>query len=92
MSESESTTSVFSTGPRRSIADCVGEMYLDEKLSDVHFSFPKEKSTPSVPAHKMILVAKSQVFKAMFCGDLAERGSTVKITDITPKIFRLMLK
>lgn len=88
--ESESSTSTSSG--RRSIGDCVGDMYLDDQLADIHFSFPNEKVAQSVPAHKMLLVAKSPVFKAMFCGKLAEKGSTVKITDITSKIFRLMLK
>ncbi|XP_076082984.1 BTB/POZ domain-containing protein 6-B-like isoform X2 [Mytilus galloprovincialis] len=90
--ETESNTSTSTSTSRRSIAECVGDMYLDEHLADIHFSFPKEKSIQPVPAHKMILVAKSPVFKAMFCGDLAEKGSTIKITDITAKTFRQMLK
>ncbi|CAG2245809.1 BTBD3_6 [Mytilus edulis] len=90
--ETDSNTSTSTSSSRRSIAECVGDMYLDEHLADIHFSFPKEKSIQPVPAHKMILVAKSPVFKAMFCGDLAEKGSTIKITDITAKTFRQMLK
>ena len=34
-----------------------------------------------VPAHKLLLAAKSPVFNAMFCGELAEQEQSINLPD-----------
>lgn len=54
----------------------VGEFYLNEKNSDVHFLFGLDDnsiSTVRVPSHKFLLAAESDVFEAMLYGELKEK-------------------
>ena len=45
-----------------------------------------------VKAHKFILVSRSQVFHAMFCGPLAESDEPISVPDIEEDIFKLLLR
>ncbi len=45
-----------------------------------------------IGAHKFILIARSPVFFAMLCGDLAElNNEPIRVPDIEPSAFRQML-
>lgn len=49
----------------------IGLLYLDSETADVHFVIGESK----VPAHKIFFAARSDVFRAMFYGDLREKGN-----------------
>ena len=65
---------------------------MEDSLADIHFVFPEEPGGMRLPAHKLILAIRSNVFRAMFFGGLPETGPDVKIVDISCGIFSLMLK
>lgn len=67
-------------------------MYLEEQTADVHFVVGMPGSvTERIPAHKILLVAGSTVFRTMFFGSLPEKGDIV-IPDSTPNAFKQFLK
>lgn len=66
------------------------KFYLDTESTDVNFTFQSD-STQSVPAHKVLLSAKSNVFKAMFFGESKEKGD-VKVVGVTADAFRVFLQ
>lgn len=63
-------------------------LYLAEKFVDVHFLFVSDDGTTlnSIPAHRNLLAADSDVFERMFYGDLKENGD-VTIVDATDAAF-----
>lgn len=67
----------------------IAAMAHDDNGKNVTFTF--EGSNEKVTAHKCILEAVSPVFKTMFSGSFAEKDE-VKITDIEPKIFQLLIR
>lgn len=64
---------------------------LENKDGDKNVTFVFEASDIKIKAHKLLLVAASNVFEAMFSGNFAEEDQ-VKITDITPEVFQLMIR
>ncbi|XP_046360965.2 BTB/POZ domain-containing protein 6-like [Haliotis rufescens] len=60
-----------------------------EDFCDVTFLLGSEKQV--VRAHRYVLVSRSCVFHAMFCGPLVEKGE-VTIPDIEPTIFKDFLR
>lgn len=65
---------------------------LDNQIGcDVTFCLGEDKK---IAAHKFILISRSAVFEAMFCGSLAEKCSTkvIKIPDVEEDIFMAFLK
>lgn len=67
----------------------ISKLVHNDKDKNVTFVF--EGSDKKVNAHKLLLTAVSPVFEAMFSGSFAEKDE-VKITDITPEIFQLMIR
>ncbi|XP_063695894.1 uncharacterized protein LOC134827240 [Culicoides brevitarsis] len=65
----------------------MSKLLAHEISQDVSFKIGDQIIT----AHKAILLMNSEVFDAMFFGELKETG-TVEITDITIDIFQLMIK
>lgn len=66
--------------------------YLDEASADVHFSFDYgNNNTIRVAAHKILLAAGSDAFKAMFFDDLSENGD-VCIVDASDAAFKDFLQ
>jgi speckle-type POZ protein len=62
---------------------------LDEKYADFVFKVKNEK----IPAHRVILAARSPVFAAMFQHDMQEnRTNETEITDVTPAAFKTLLR
>lgn len=60
------------------------QFYLDESSADVHFVFESENI--KLPANKVLLAAKSDVFRAMFFGGLKEEGD-VLCKDVPAVVF-----
>ncbi|XP_053373266.1 BTB/POZ domain-containing protein 6-like [Mercenaria mercenaria] len=75
----------------RSFEQTNWHMLQDGTLCDVTFLVGNEKKE-EVKAHKFILVSRSPVFYAMFCGSLAESNHTIQVPDIEPEIFRVLLR
>lgn len=69
--------------------------YLDSESADVHFTFESTGSTTSssmrLPAHKILLATDSDVFKAMFYGELKESGD-IHLTDVSEAAFKQFLQ
>lgn len=64
--------------------------YLSSKAADVHFVFEVKGQEILVPAHKIMLAARSSVFHSMFFGDSKEID-TVKISDASINAFKEFL-
>ncbi|XP_048245026.1 BTB/POZ domain-containing protein 6-like isoform X1 [Haliotis rufescens] len=73
----------------KTVTECNLRMLETEDLSDVTFRVGSEKQV--VRAHRYVLVSRSCVFHAMFCGPLAETGE-VTIPDIEAHIFKEFLR
>ncbi|XP_048245028.1 BTB/POZ domain-containing protein 6-like isoform X3 [Haliotis rufescens] len=73
----------------KTVTECNLRMLNTEDLSDVTFRVGSEKQV--VRAHRYVLVSRSCVFHAMFCGPLAEKGE-VTIPDIEADIFKEFLR
>jgi speckle-type POZ protein len=61
----------------------------DDKFADFVFKVENVK----IPAHRVILAARSPVFAAMFQHDMKEKKTNeTEITDVTPAAFRALLR
>lgn len=69
-----------------SLYDRVNKLLVSSEWSDCSFSVSGKK----IKAHKLILGVSSPVFEAMFYGPLST-SDDIKITDIEPTIFQLLL-
>ena len=65
-------------------------MLEHEILYDVTFLAGEEKT--ALKAHKYMLVSRSPVFYAMFCGPMAETEDVVSIPDIEPETLKCLLR
>jgi speckle-type POZ protein len=62
---------------------------LDDKFADFVFKVENEK----IPAHRVILAARSPVFAAMFQHDMQEnKTNETDVTDVTPDAFKALLR
>ncbi|XP_046547715.1 BTB/POZ domain-containing protein 6-like [Haliotis rubra] len=73
----------------KTVTECNLRMLDTEDFSDVTFRVGSEQQ--AVQAHRYVLVSRSCVFHAMFCGKLAEKEE-VSIPDIEPNIFKEFLR
>ena len=73
----------------KTLADTNLYMLENDILCDVTFKTGDNQT--EIKAHKFILVSRSRVFEAMFCGALAEPEASVTIPDIEADIFKLLL-
>ncbi|XP_048245047.1 BTB/POZ domain-containing protein 2-like isoform X2 [Haliotis rufescens] len=73
----------------KTVTECNLHMLDTEDLSDVTFRVGSDEQV--VRAHRYVLVSRSCVFHAMFCGPLAETGE-VTIPDIEADIFKEFLR
>jgi hypothetical protein len=81
----------------KSVVECNRYMFEHEIATDVIFEVgPPDGTVGIVRAHKYMLIARSAVFEAMFCGGLAEshaaQGTKIPITDVDVGIFQEMLR
>lgn len=67
------------------------DFYLDAATADVFFVPDVGSNKERIPAHKVLLAAKSDVFKAMFYGELKEKGD-IKIVDASIAAFKEFLE
>ncbi|KAL5016532.1 hypothetical protein ScPMuIL_006121 [Solemya velum] len=83
-----SAESDWQTG--KSLMECTEFMLENEIACDVTFLVGEAKD--EVRAHKFILISRSPVFSAMFCGAMAETEESISVPDIHADIFRTMLR
>ncbi|KAL5016782.1 hypothetical protein ScPMuIL_006371 [Solemya velum] len=74
----------------KSLMECTRFMFENEIACDVTFLVGGAKD--EVRAHKFILISRSPVFSAMFCGPMAESQESIPIPDIHADNFRTMLR
>ncbi|EDO39373.1 predicted protein, partial [Nematostella vectensis] len=78
---------------KTSIKERVHYMYSNSLFSDIEFLITKADGTEvRFPAHKFVLSVSSPVFEAMFFGNLAESGPTVRLPDCTVDGFQELLR
>ncbi|XP_055303759.1 BTB/POZ domain-containing protein 3-like isoform X3 [Sitodiplosis mosellana] len=74
------------------LLSAIGEkLYLNSELADVHFVFESNDHIERVPAHKILLMAASDVFVKMFNGSWKEKDE-VKIVDMSAAAFKEFLQ
>lgn len=67
--------------------------YLNAETADVFFECYTETGLcEKVPAHKLVLLMGSEVFKAMFCGSLKEENSSYRIDIAYAEAFKEFLQ
>lgn len=67
-------------------------LYMNEETSDFHFIFEVTKGKYlRIPAHKLLLIAASDVFRTMFNGTWKEKNE-VQIVDALPSAFKEFLQ
>ena len=75
---------------KKTISERNAYMFNNELMSDV--SFTCGESIRIHHAHKYVLATSSAVFFAMFYGDLAQKESTIRISDTDEKSFEEFLR
>ena len=75
---------------KKTISERNAYMFNNELMSDV--SFTCGESSRIFHAHKYVLATSSAVFFAMFYGDLAQKESTIRISDTDEKSFEEFLR
>ena len=67
-------------------------LFLDEETADVRFQVAGEY----IPAHKVVIAARSQYFRTMLYGEMKESGNNNNIvivgSNVTPTAFRQVLR
>lgn len=82
----------------KSIVQCNRYMLDNEINTDVCFEVgpPEGCQQGLIRAHKFVLISRSAVFEAMFCGGMSESRAEpdfkIPITDVDVNIFRELLK
>lgn len=71
----------------------VAKLYHDTKSADVHFTFESSNNSEEtrIDAHKNLLSATSDVFEAMFYGDLKEPAE-IRMVDVSDAAFKEFLQ
>ncbi len=78
--------------PESEVANRLSSLCLSDKWADIYFLVGKEKPE-RIPAHKVILAARSEVFAAMFFGQFSEATQTqIEVDDLEPAEFKIMLR
>lgn len=84
------STKKYANGPTKNYES----WYLDSSTADVHFSFDlvgNHSSSTRLGAHKTLLAINSDVFKAMFYGELKEKGD-IRMIDASNVAFEKFLQ
>lgn len=70
------------------------KLYLDTETADVHFTFGSDDDAiKSIPAHKNILAAASEVFRTMFYGEAMVQGDVdVHVDEVSDAAFMEFLQ
>ncbi|XP_069101978.1 leucine-zipper-like transcriptional regulator 1 [Argopecten irradians] len=78
-----------STDGKKSLLECLGEMFKCSTRSDVIFVVGEKMKR--IHAHRLILISRSPVFYAMFEGHLAAKGEII-LSETSAKSFHLFLR
>lgn len=72
----------------------LANLYQNSKTADVHFTFEStnDGTETRVDAHKSLLAATSDVFGAMFYGELKETGESIQVVDASDTAFKEFLQ
>ena len=76
----------------KSLTESIKYLYEHQIACDVHFRVGPQDNLEDISAHKTILLARSPVFFAMFCGSMAEQTDIISIPDLDIESFKLMLE
>lgn len=88
VSVTESPNSHYVPIPETNLSQQFGELMENEETSDITFDVVGEKFY----AHKLVLAARSPVFKSQFFGSSHEKNNKeIFIGDMQPKVFKAML-
>ncbi|XP_055335764.1 BTB/POZ domain-containing protein 2-like isoform X2 [Paramacrobiotus metropolitanus] len=80
-------------GQQSTIANRARHIFGKDILSDVTFRIQQPNSpVVDIKAHKFLLAMGSAVFETMFYGTVKETKNIVKITDMDPETFRIVLR
>lgn len=73
--------------------ESVAKLYHDTKSADVHFMFESSNGggETQIDAHRSLLAATSDVFEAMFYGELKE-SAEVRMVDVSDAAFKEFLQ
>lgn len=94
-SPSETDDDLDEDDARYSLLDTLGGLQESEHLSDVHFLVgPPLSDRRRIPAHRLILSARSEVFQRMLYGRMREgtSSSDIEVPDLDPASFSSMLR
>ncbi|KAL5006619.1 hypothetical protein ScPMuIL_015425 [Solemya velum] len=75
----------------KTLLECAQYMLEQEVACDVKVLVGKTKME-KIGAHKFILISRSPVFAAMFCGPLTETQEAITIPDIETGVFKTLLR
>lgn len=67
------------------------KLYLSPELADVHFVLESDDGSERIPAHKLLLMAASDVFAKMFNGSWKEKDEVI-ITETPVNAFKQFLQ
>lgn len=68
-----------------------GHLLQTGQWADCSFVVGMEPHQVTITAHKVILASASPVFEAMFFGRMAEGDGPIKILDVQPDAFKILL-
>ena len=79
---------------KAALLDTFANLYNNELLCDVHFVVGIEEEKKRIPAHRLILCARSEVFERMLCGPMREGSSDmdIEVPDMDPTSFLAVLR
>ena len=55
-------------------------------------AFSADGNSVALPAHKYVLISRNPVFRAMFCGPLADKSDTIHLTDVSSEALHELLR
>ncbi|XP_060588405.1 BTB/POZ domain-containing protein 6-like [Ruditapes philippinarum] len=76
----------------KGLGACMLEMYDQSLWTDVTFHSKDQPEAATIKAHKIVLAARSPVFRAMFFGPCADRRDDVELEHVTRETFDLFLR
>nr|XP_018896904.1 PREDICTED: BTB/POZ domain-containing protein 2-like isoform X2 [Bemisia tabaci] len=79
-------------GTKSYLNESCHHLFENKLLCDVEFVVGSGADTEKIPAHKLILAARSAVFFAMFSEKWSAESSEINVEDVEPAAFKQMLK
>ncbi|KAJ8871017.1 hypothetical protein PR048_027320 [Dryococelus australis] len=81
-----------STKGRSTVASRLQKLLDEKKWTDIKFLVGVQPNVEIVEAHRVVIAAANPVFEAMSFGGLAEGKGLVKVPDVSPAAFKVMLQ